>query len=108
MEMMLRHQQFMLALRQEMGSPLCRLVNDSMSFASEQPSDFEVGMELGRVATMLNRDVIYSGWSSTGAREPSGFTIALRGMLTVDIIDNLVPFAAADDAPISLVSTRED
>jgi len=108
MNMMLRHQNLMLALRQEMGWPLVKLANDCISFGSGRPSDFEVDMELGRIATMLNKDVIYSGWTTIKAREPAGFTIAIREMLTVDIVTGLVPFAANDDAPVVLVSTRKN
>lgn len=106
MDMMLRHQQTMLALRQEMGLPLVKPANDCIAFTSGKPSDFEVGMELGRIATMLNKDLIYSGWTTAKAREPIDFTIAIRELLTVDIVTGLVPFAANDEAPIVLISIR--
>ena len=108
METMLRHQNTMLALRQQMGWPLIKPANDCIAFTSGRRADFEVGMELGRLAGMLGKDLIYSGWSSVRAKEPAGFTIAYREMLTVDIVDRVVPYAANDDAPIVLVSTRGD
>lgn len=108
METMLRHQQVMLSLRQEMGWPLSRPANDCIAFTSGRPADFEVGMELGRLSTMLGKDVIYSGWTNIRSAKPTGFTIAYREMLAVDIVDRVVPYAANDDAPVVLVSTRSD
>lgn len=108
METRLRHRNTMLALRQHMGWPLIKPANDCIAFTSGCPTDFEVGMELGRLAGLLGKDVIYSGWSSITTKEPTGFTIAYREMLTVDIVDRVVPYAANDDAPIVLVSTRGD
>lgn len=108
MDMMLRHQKTMLALRQQMGWPAFKPANDCIAFTSGKTSDFEVGMELGRIAQMLGKDVIYSGWASVGATTPAGFTIAWRGLLTVDIIDRVLPYAANDQAPVVLVSTRRD
>jgi len=108
MDTLLRHQNTMLALRQEMGWPLTRPANDCLAFTSGRPTDIEVGMEIGRLSGMLGKDVIYSGWSSITAREPAGFTITYREMLTVEIVDRVIPFAANDDAPIVLVSTQGD
>lgn len=108
MEMMLRHQNTMLALRQQMGWPSFKPVNDCIAFTSGRPSDFEVGMELGRIAEMIGKDVIYSGWASAAATVPTGFTIAYREMLSVDIVDRVLPYAANDGAPVILVSTRAD
>ncbi len=108
METILRHQNTMLALRQQMGWPLIKPANDCIAFTSGRPTDYEVGMEIGRIATMLGKDLIYSGWSSVRAKEPTGFTIAYREMLSVDIVDRVVPYAANDDAPVVLVSTRGD
>lgn len=108
MEMMLRHQKTMLALRQQMGWPTFKPANDCILFTSGKTSDFEVGMELGRIAQMLGKDMIYSGWASVGATTPASFTIAWRNMLTVDIIDRVLPYAANDQDPIVLVSTRRD
>lgn len=108
MKTMLRQQNTMLALRQEMGWPLIKPANDCISFTSGRPADVEVGMELGRIPRMLGKDLIYSGWISVSAKAPTGFAIAYREMLTIDFVDRVVPFAANDDAPIVLVSTRAD
>lgn len=108
MKMMPHHQNTMLAVRREMGWPGFKPANDCIGFCSGRPMDFEVGMEIARVAQMMGKDVIYSGWASTEATEPTGFTVAYREMLNIDIVDNLVPYAANDDAPLLLVSTLAD
>ena len=106
--MILHHQNMMLALREEMGWPSFKPANDCISWASGQEMCFEVGNELARVAQMAGRDVIYTGWASSRAKDPTSFAIAYREMLTIDIIDRLVPFAASDRSPIILVSTSAD
>ena len=108
MKMMLHHQNTMLALRREMGWPPFKPMNDCIGFCSGRPMDFETGSEIARIAHKLGKDVIYAGWASTKATQPTGFTVAYRMMFSVDIVDRLVPFAANDDAPIVLVSTRVD
>lgn len=107
-EATLRHQKTMLALRREMGWPLVRPANNGIAFSSGRLCDFEVGTELGRIATALNQDIIYSGWDSIKATQPKTYTIAYRDLFSVDIADKLVPYAANDQAPIMLVSTRRD
>ena len=108
MEMSLHHQNFMLALRQQMGWPSFKPANDAICFSSGREMDIGTGMEMGRIAQIMRKDLVYSGWTSLRATEPSGFAIAYRELLTVDIIDRLVPFAANDTAPIVFVSTRAD
>ena len=108
MTMILRHQNTMLAVRQQMGWPAFKPANDCIAFTSGKPNDFEVGRELGRIAQMLGKDVIYSGWASVDATAPVGFTVAYREMLAVDIVDRVFPYAANDQSPVVLVSTRED
>ena len=108
MEITLRHQNFMLAVRREMGWPLFKPANDCIGFSSGQVMDFAVGNEIARIAQLLHKDVIYTGWACVKASEPTGFTIAYRELLTTDIVDRLVPYAANDQAPLILVSTRAD
>lgn len=108
MAMILHHQNFMLALREEMGWPSFRPANDCISWASGQEMCFDVGNELARVAQMAGRDVIYTGWASARAKEPTSIVIAYREMLTIDVVDQLVPYAASDRSPIILVSTHAD
>lgn len=102
----LHHQNVMLALRQEMGWPLFRPVNDAIAFSSGRETNIEIGMELGRIAQRMRADIVYSGWAGTRAKDSTSFTVAYREMLSIDIVDRLVPWAANDDAPVVLVSTR--
>jgi hypothetical protein len=108
MEMMLRHQKLMLALRAEMGWPLCKPANDCLAFSSGQEMNMHVGMEIARLAQMLGKDIVYSGWASTKATTPTGFSLAYREIFTVDVVDKLVPYAANDSDPVTLVSTSAD
>lgn len=108
MKMMLHHQNTMRALRVEMGWPSFKPANDCLGFSSGKEMDFDTGMEIARIAQMLNKDIVYSGWASINATKPTAFTLAYREMLTVDIIDKLVPYAANDLAPVTLVSIRAD
>lgn len=108
MEMTVHHQNFMLAVRQQMGWPSFKPANDCIYWSSGQEMDLEVGTEIARIAQMAGRDLIYTGWASTRAKDPTSFAIAFREMLTVDVVDRVVPFAANDRAPIILVSTRAD
>jgi len=103
-----RHQSFMLAVRQEMGWPLFKPANDAILFSAGRVMDPTLGIELARIAQVLRKDGVYSGWASETAREPDTFVIAWRGLMMVDVIDRCVPFAADEDAPILFVSTRAD
>ena len=72
----------------------------------QRPGAVAAARELARVAQMAGRDVIYTGWASARAKDPTSVAIAYREMLTIDIVDGLVPFAASDRSPIILVSTH--
>ncbi len=104
----LRHQNFMLAVRREMGWPAFKPANDAIAFCSGRRMDIEVRTEVARIATAMRKDAVYTGWVNIRATMPLGFTIVYRERLTVDIIDRVVPYAANDDAPIVFVSTRAD
>lgn len=104
----LRHQNFMLAVRRELGWPTFKPANDCIAFCSGRQMDLEVGSEMARIAQTMRKDAVYCGWANVTASTPVGFTIVYREMLSVDIIDRVVPFAANDDAPIIFVSTRAD
>lgn len=108
MNVQLNRQNIMLALRQTMGWPPYAPANDCLAFTSGRPMDVENGIEIGRIATALGKDVIYSGWASESAREPSGFTIAYRMIDSVDIVDRIVPYVANDGSPVILISTTQD
>jgi hypothetical protein len=108
MDMAMWHQNTSLALRLEMGWPIFKPVNDCISFTAGRAVDFQQGLELGRIAQILGKDVIHSSWASGKAVKPAAFCVAYRELLAVDIIDRVVPFAANDDDRVILVSTRSD
>ncbi|HEX8486558.1 hypothetical protein [Sphingomonas sp.] len=91
-----------------MGWPGFKPANDCLAFTSGKEMDVETGMEIAHIATMLGKDVIYAGWSSTKAPRPSGFTVGYRMMFSIDIVDKLLPYAANDTASLTLVNTRAD
>lgn len=103
------HQQNVLrALRREMGWPSFRPVNDSVAWSSGQEMSVEVGAEIGRIAEMMDKDLIYAGWASRRAKDPTSFAVAFREILATDIIDRVVPWAADVESRIILASTRTD
>lgn len=106
MEMTLHHQNFMLAVREQMGWPSFKPANDCIGWCSGQQMGIEVGTEIARIAQTAGKDLVYTGWASSRAKDPTSFAIAFREMRSVDIVDRVVPFAANDHAPIILVSTR--
>ena len=106
--MLLRHQNFMWAVRKEMGWPLFKPANDCLTFSTGRPMDMEIGMETARIATALRKDIVYSGWSSATAAEPQGFAVIIRELFQVDIVDRVFPWVADETAPLILISTRGD
>lgn len=102
-----RHQNFMLAVRREMGWPAFKPANDCIAFCASRPMDFETGNELARIAQMLSKDAVFTGWASNTTARPKSFAIVYRSLLTVDVIDRVVPYAANDDEPIVFVNVRE-
>ena len=105
---MLRHQNWMWALRREMGWPTFKPINDCIAWASGRTMDVELGMELARLATASRKDMVFSCWASVGAAEPVGYILALRELFAVDIVDRCVAYTADEEAPLLLVSTRRD
>lgn len=108
MTTILHHQQLTLALRQVMGWPPYKPANDCIAWSCGKVCTFEDHLELGRIASMVGKDLVYSGWSSVTAAMPAHYTIAYRKVATIDIIDRVVPFAANDDDPVILVDARAD
>ena len=108
MQMTVRHQNFMLSLRKLMGWPPFKPANDCIAWSSGRPIDFEAGMELARLSQLLGKDFVYASWASTKAAEPTGFSIAWREMLAVEVVDRVVAYAENDDARVVLVNIRGD
>jgi hypothetical protein len=108
MKIIVHHQNFMLAVREMMGWPNFKPANDCIGWSSGREMNIEIGTDLARVAQTAGKDLIYTGWASSRAKDPTSFAIAFREMLTVDIVDHIVPFTIDDQSRIILVSTRKD
>ena len=106
--MSLRRQNFMLAIRREMGWPAFKPANDCLAFCWGRVMDLETGSEMARIAQMLGKDAVYTGWKNAVAPAPAEFTIVYRDLLAVDVVDRVVPYAANDRAPIAFVAVRND
>ncbi|KAL8696121.1 MAG: hypothetical protein Q9201_007818 [Fulgogasparrea decipioides] len=91
-----------------MGWPPFKPVNDTIAWVGARLFDFELGMELTRIAQEMRRDLIVANWASPAAKDPDSFTVVLRDVFNVDLIDRCVPVADDEDAPVMLVSTRLD
>lgn len=105
---LLRHQQMMLAVRTEMGWPQYRPANDAIGFTSGRILDAEVGAELARLARAMRKDLIYSQWSDLESKDPAAFTVVYRQLHTVDVVDDVIPWAADTAAPMLFLSSRAE
>lgn len=106
--MLLRHQNWMWALRRLMGWPAFKPINDSIAWSSGRTMDVELGVELARLATAGRKDMVFSCWANVSAAEPVGYIVALRELFAVEVVDRFVAYAADEKAPLLLVSTRRD
>lgn len=105
-EGILHRHNFMLAVRREMGWPVFTPANDCLFFCSGRPMDIEAGSDLARICEQARKDAIYSGWNSATASEPTSFAIVCREMVSVDVVERVIPFVADDEARLLFVSTR--
>ncbi|CAM3276421.1 hypothetical protein SPAN111604_14375 [Sphingomonas antarctica] len=104
----LQQQKFMRAIRREMGWPADRPANNCLAFCAGSPIDFEVGNELARIGQLVGKDLIYSAWTSIHAKEPVSLALVYRELLTVDILNDVIPYSVDANQPIVLVNERGD
>lgn len=104
--MQVRHQNWMLALRELAGVPTFKPVNESILFCATGLDGIERGMELARLAQEAQRDIICAHWASTKAKRPSSYTVVLRDVLSVNVLSDCVAYMGGDDR-LALVSLRE-
>ena len=104
--MQARHQNWMLALRQLAGVPPFKPALESILFCATGLHGVQRGMELARLAQQADRDVICAHWANTKAKRPSGYTVVLRDVLSVDVISDCQAFISGEDR-LALVSPRE-
>lgn len=104
----LTSQNWMWAVRREMGWPAEKPACDSIAWAAGRLFDIELGLDLARHTQTLRKDIVYGGWPKADARAPFNYTVALRELMTVDLVTRLIPYAADETTPVVLVSTRSN
>lgn len=105
---MLKTQQFCLSIRHLLGYPLYKPVNDCTAFASGGPVDIGKAMDLARLAEQSRKDFVYTAWNDLADRDPATIAVALRETDGIEMLDRCFLWAANDDAPLVIVSTRAD
>jgi hypothetical protein len=104
--MQVRHQNWMLALRALAGVPTFKPVNESILFCATGLDSVEREMELARLAQHADRDIICAHWANTKVKRPTGYTVVLRDVLSVDVLSDCTAYIWDEDR-LALVSTRE-
>lgn len=105
--MQVRHQNWMLAVRELAGVPTFKPVNESVLFCATGLDGIERGMELARLAQEAERDVICAHWANSKAKRPSSYTVVLRDVLSVNVASDCKAYLR-DGQPLALVSQREE
>ena len=104
--MQVRHQNWMLAVRALAGVPTFKPVNESILFCATGLNGIDRGMELARLAQEAERDVICAHWANTKAKRPSGCTVVLRDVLSVDVLSDCTAYMSGEER-LALVSVKE-
>lgn len=104
--MQVRHQNWMLAVRELAGVPTFRPVCESILFCATGLDGIERGMELARLAQEAERDVVCAHWANSTAKRPSGYTVVLRDVLSVNVASDCKAYMRQGQ-PLALVSRRE-
>lgn len=104
--MQVRHQNWMLSLRELAGVPTFKPVNESILFCATGLDGIERGMELARLAQQADRDVICAHWANSKAKRPSSYTVVLRDVLSVDVLSDCMAYIWGEDR-LAFASARE-
>lgn len=103
---MLKTQNYCLSIRQELGYPAYAPVCHTLAFASGGPADALKAIEIGRHATAMNRDIVYTAWKTFGRAEPASIAVALREQTHVDVVTDCFLWAVDATAPLMIVAPR--
>lgn len=101
------HQNWMLALRQLAGVPTFKPALESILFCATGLDGVQRGIELARLAQQADRDVICGHWPSTKANRPTGYTVVLRNVMSVDVLSDCSAYVG-ESGRIVFVSAREN
>lgn len=105
---MLKMQNHALAIRQQLGYPLYKPVDEIAAFTAGGPVDIAKAMEIAAIAQTMRRDLVYVAWSIAAEHKPVDYAIAFREPNFVDWIDRCFFWAADETSPIVIVSSRRD
>lgn len=102
--MQVRHQNWMLAVR-ELGRCAGVAGQQKRVALRHRPRWRRARMELARLAQEAERDVICAHWANAKAKRPSGYTVVLRDVLSVNVASDCKAYLR-EGQPLALVSQR--
>lgn len=105
---MLKMQNHALAIRQELGYPLFKPIDEIAAFTAGGPVDIAKAMEIAAVAQTMRKDLVHVAWSAAAESKPVDYAVAFREPNFVDWIDRCFFWAADETSPIVIVSARRD
>lgn len=103
----LRQQNYVNALRIEMGLPLHALANDGIGYMFGPPVDVPASAELARIAQEIGKDLVHVSFQNAIVRKPIGFTVVWRELDHVEVMTNCMPYVSEGNG-VSLVCLRSD
>jgi hypothetical protein len=98
------HQNYAMAIRQEMGFPLHHTANQSVAFAATGVTDVIRSTQIATLADEMHRDVVVCEWESLSANQPAGIAVAYREELEVEWVAGCVLWTANQNAPVVIVN----
>ena len=103
----LRQQNYVNALRSEMGLPLHALANDGIGYMFGPPVNVPASAELARIAQEIGKDLVHVSFANAHVCKPTGFTVVWRELEHVEVITNCGPYRA-EGGRVSLVCHRSN
>lgn len=100
----LYHQNYLNALRKEMGLPLRMLICDSIAYFYGRPTGIAKASGLAKMAVQAGKDIVDISFANDTTHTGVEFTVAFRLMDHVEILTRCKPFAPDADAPVVLLS----
>jgi hypothetical protein len=91
------------ALRREMGYPVAT-VNDQIAFSGGSLKDMAGVRHITRLAEGIDRDTVFVVFSEPFDAGPVELSLAVRQSASVEWHEKVLPYAAAMDAPIQLLT----
>ncbi|MBP2512096.1 hypothetical protein [Sphingomonas sp. PvP018] len=92
------------ALRVVMGYPEFAPIGNPIAFASGGRKEATEALQIAAIVEQSGRDVVYVEFARPIAKGPIGISLATRATLHVDWHSRVRLYAAADDAPVELLT----